>query len=104
MALAAIAMFHPQNSYAQGFDGNLFLAWSTEAQDSYIQTSVAMAAIIATKTRPAAGDCIDAWYLASNADRPQKNNEIRQTISRNAEFHPSAVIFLVLQQQCGPFS
>jgi len=101
--LVATAVY-PQKSIAEGFDGRTFLAWSQAAQDSYIQTSVTMAAIIATKTRPDAGDCIDAWYLAPGADREARNAEVRGAIGRNSEFHPSGVIFLMLEQECGPFS
>lgn len=104
IGLAAATATYPQKTLADGFDGNEFNGWSAEAQDSYIQTSVTMAAIIATKTRRAAGDCIDAWYLADTADRAARNAEIRDTIGRNAEFHPSAVIFLILETQCGSFS
>lgn len=104
IAFAVSIVTYPQVLPAQGFDGDQFLAWSRSAQDSYIQTSITMAAIIATKTRPAAGDCIDAWYLSPDANRTSRNDEIRGTIGRNSEFHPSAVIFLVLEQNCGPFS
>lgn len=104
IGLLATATIYPQKSAADGFDGAQFLKWDEAAQDSYFQTSITMAAIIASKTRKSAGDCIAAWYLAPEADRAAKNAELRGTIGRNASYHPSAVIYLVLEGACGPFS
>lgn len=101
--MALLGFIYPHKSHAEGFTGTQFLTWSEAAQDSYIQTSVTMAAIIATKTKPETGNCLDAWYLALNADPTTRNREIRATIGRNSEFHPSAVIFLILERECGAF-
>lgn len=104
IALVMIGTFYPQNSRAETFTGTQFLQWSEAAQDSYFQTSITMASIMATKTRKASGDCIAAWYLAPEADRAARNIQLRNTITRNDAYHPSAVIFLVLEQECGPFA
>ena len=94
---------YPQDSMAEAFTGKEFLTWSSGAQNTYIQTSVTMASIMATKVNKASGNCIAAWYLAPDANRSAINSELRDTISRNDAYHPSAVIFLVLEQRCGPF-
>lgn len=104
MGMALLTAICPQKAAAQAFTGKDFLGWTQTAQDSYFQTSITMASIIATKTRKASGDCIAAWYLDANADRSARNDELRATIWRNDGYHPSAVIFLVLEQECGPFS
>ncbi|WP_299587635.1 hypothetical protein [uncultured Tateyamaria sp.] len=93
----------PQKSAADAFTGTEFLTWQTDAQESYFQTSVTMAAIIATETHKASSDCLADWYLSSNADRQARHFTLRGAIERNATYHPSAVIFLVLKQVCGPF-
>ncbi|MEL6467739.1 MAG: hypothetical protein AAFQ58_22460, partial [Pseudomonadota bacterium] len=51
IALVTIGTFYPQNSRAETFTGTQFLQWSEAAQDSYFQTSITMASIMATKTR-----------------------------------------------------
>ena len=96
-------LFYPQVSAAETFTGAEFLTWSQSGQDSYISTSVTMAALVAGRSNPDQGACIDAWYAQSEALAGQRNEEIRDTIARNAEYHPSAVILLVMEGACGAF-
>ncbi len=103
IGMATQATFYPQESLAESFSGKEFLGWTQAAQDSYFQTSITMAAIIATKTRQASGDCLADWYLSAKADRSGRNEELRTAISRNDAYHPSSVIFLILEGACGPF-
>ena len=70
MGLVALVTIYPQETLADGFVGAEFLSWSNAAQDSYIQTSVTMAAIIATETHKPVGDCLANWYLAPEASGP----------------------------------
>lgn len=102
--LATAMLVHPQKSAAEGFTGEQFLEWDLASQDSYFQTSITMASIMATKLKQTSGDCIAAWYLEPDADRAARNTELRDVIARNHTYHPSAVVFLVLEQTCGPFS
>ncbi|MEM6381310.1 MAG: hypothetical protein AAF739_01440 [Pseudomonadota bacterium] len=96
--------FYPQILSADGFTGEQFLEWSDAAQDSYIQTSVTMAAILATQTNKPSGDCLTDWYFEPAANRAERHNSIKQTIARNGEHHPSSVIYLILEEACGPFA
>ena len=96
--MAVALAIYPQKSLAEGFTGVEFLGWSKTAQDSYFMTSVTMVAIMASKTRKIAGDCLANWYLADTADQSVRNAELKSAIERNTRYHPSAVIFLVLEQ------
>ena len=103
MATGLSMAAYPQKLVAEGFTGEEFLTWSDAAQDSYFQTSITMAAIMASKTYLASGDCLGDWYLSAEADRGQRHTDLREAIERNATYHPSAVIYLVLEEACGPF-
>lgn len=99
--LGALAVFHPQVSKAEGFTGAEFSNWEPGAQDSYIQTSVTMAGMVLTRTKPEAATCIDDWYFADeHSDR--RNSFIRKTIASYQDYHPSGVILAILLQECGP--
>lgn len=82
----------------------MFLAWDRAAQNGFINTSISMAGIIASQTKPAIAACIDDWYFQSPAIKAQRNDEIRQSIRENVEFHPGAVIYAILTKRCGAFS
>lgn len=104
IGLTAAAVFSPQKSLAEKFTGEEFLTWSVEGQDSYIGIAVTMASLIATRTNPPTGQCLDVWYAESEDVAAERDAEIRATIARNAEYHPSAVIMLVLEGACGTFA
>lgn len=96
-------VFHPQESWADNFNGASFLSWSKASQDGYLNASVMMASVIASQTKPTVAQCIDDWYFKSDAVRAQRNDEIRQTIRQNKEYHPSGVIYAWLSKRCGSF-
>jgi len=102
-ALTVCALIHPQFSFASGFDGKIFLTWNADGQDGYINTSVTMASVIASQTKPSVSNCIDQWYFQSDAIRAQRNDEIRQTIRENPTYHPSGVIYAWITKRCGAF-
>ena len=91
-------------AYAEtAFTGEDFLGWDQSAQTGFVQTSVSMAGIIASQTKPEIARCIDGWYFASDAVLDQRNSEIIALIGENAGFHPSAVILAAIQRECGTF-
>lgn len=98
--MAATLLF-PQVLQAEAFTGAAFLTWSEASQNSYIRTSVTMASFIATRTNEATAECLDAWYTSSSGTQ---DGFIRKKIADNAEFHPSIVIMLVLEEACGSFA
>ena len=104
MAMAATVVGFPQKTEADGFKGHDFLAWSQENQSNYIGIAVTMATLVATRTNPQTGDCLDQWYAASDEVASSRADEIKATIARNADYHPSAVILLVLEGACGSFA
>lgn len=103
MSVAVIAMICPQISLAEGFTGADFLAWPQDQQNSYIQVSIAMAGVVATQTKPETAACIDTWYAPDTDLKEERNAAIRDTIGKYASYHPSGVIFAVLQDACGAF-
>lgn len=104
MALLVVTAIYPQKSATETFTGTEFLTWDVEGQNNYIGIAVTMASLIATRTNPPMGQCLDEWYAASEAVAAERDSEIRAAIARNAEYHPSAVIMLVLEGACGPFA
>mmetsp|Transcript_29089 Transcript_29089/g.55958 ORF Transcript_29089/g.55958 Transcript_29089/m.55958 type:complete len:154 (+) Transcript_29089:286-747(+) len=104
MAIGIAAIFYPQKSKAEKFTGEEFLTWSVDGQDNYIGIAATMAAMVAGRVNPATGTCLDQWYAASEALTAERNMEIRATIARNSEYHPSAVILLMLEGACGAFN
>lgn len=103
MVVGAICANHPQEIHAQGFTGEDFATWEQVSQDSYIQSSIMMAGVIATQIKPDLSTCIDDWYFASDTSKGAVNREIRGLISQYATYHPSGVILAALQQECGAF-
>lgn len=93
----------PQVSQAQGFTGEAFGTWSETGQDSYIQSSVMMAGVIATQIQPEISSCIDNWYFGTPAAKAERNAEIKALIDQYASYHPSGVILAAVQQACGSF-
>ena len=104
IAIMGACGFYPQILLADSFTGEQFLEWDETAQDSYIQTSLTMASLMATRTHKPSGDCIDTWYFEPSIDRQAKNEEIRTTIAQNDTYHPSAVMLVFLEGLCGPFA
>jgi len=94
----------PQVSQADAGTGHVFLGWDTPSQDGFISTSISMAGIIASQTKPSIAACIDEWYFQNPAIKAQRNDEIRQSIRENRDFHPGAVIYALLTKRCGAFS
>ncbi len=93
-------VFYPHAGQAEEFTGKEFAEWSETSQDSYIQTSVTMAGVIFSQTRPTIARCVNDWYYKDNSS-DTRNSTIRSAISENATFHPSAVILAIIVKECG---
>ncbi len=98
IAAMAIALFHPQESLAQGFTGEQFLKWERKAQDYYFRTAIGMAGLIARQNIKQQGRCIDNWYFKNSE---KAGDEILQIIKKFREYHPRGVILAVLEKKCG---
>ncbi|MCT4555733.1 MAG: hypothetical protein N4A53_13685 [Pelagimonas sp.] len=101
--IATMASF-PQKSAAEGFTGTDFLQWDRVGQDSYINTAVVMATFVSTRTNPKTAECLNGWYAESAEISQSRNDKIRNLIAKNASYHPSGVILLVLEEACGSFA
>jgi hypothetical protein len=104
MLVAVTSTIYPQKALTEKFTGAEFLEWSQTGQDTYIGTSITMAAMVAGRASPEKGACLDKWYAANEAQTEARNEEIRGTIARNPEYHPSAEILLVMEGACGAFA
>lgn len=103
MALLAMAGILPQVSHAEGFTGADFARWPIDAQNSFIQTSVTMAAVIAAQTNEATAECLNAWYRPDTSLKGGRNDELRRIITDNPDYHPTGVILALLFKRCGSF-
>lgn len=102
--LALLTAICPQETAAEGFSGTEFLTWEQPSQDSYIGTAVVMATFIATRTNAQTAECLNGWYANNVGLTERRNAEIRDAIARNADYHPSAVIMLLMEDACGSFA
>ena len=69
-----------------------------------MQTSISMAGVIASQTRPETARCIDTWYYENEATKRTRHEEILQTMPDYAEFTPHAFLLAYLESVCGTFS
>lgn len=100
---ASCAASEREKSRAEGFTGHDFLTWERTNQDSYIETSVSMTAIVATQGRQDIATCIDKWYSIEPEIRQDRHDNILRILRENPAFHPQGIILAVLQKQCGSF-
>lgn len=102
---AAIMLSLPTacNAQSGGFTGAQFLSWKRDSQDSLIETSITMTAIIATQGHQDIASCIDDWYTGNEAIHRLRHEFILRTIRENPNYHPQGVILAIIQKQCGSF-
>lgn len=102
-AIGAVALtaIYPQESVAGGFTGTEFLAWSAEARTSYLQTSMTMATLVIGQTNSDTAACIEQWYLGDPDKTDERLTFLETTISDYPDYHPSAVLLVVLKNECG---
>ena len=76
---------------AKTFTSTAFLEWPRESQDSFIQTSITMAGIVATQGRKDISRCIDNWYTEDSATQRKRHDFILET----ARLYPSFLAYPV---------
>lgn len=105
LCLAACAALLPGLVAANGFTSADVLKWSEAEQDSFFQTSVTMIGIVATQTgeHTHIAECIDGWYGGGDASQPQRSERILEVMQSLPEYHPQAVILVVIEKECGKF-
>lgn len=104
-AFLAALLIHPQLSLAEGFTSADVLKWEEGAQDSFFQTSISMASIVAARTgqHSKAVECINEWYGAEGA-QVHRHDYIRSKMRRYLRYHPQGIILAVLEEECGSFT
>lgn len=101
-ALTLAALSFPQIAAAQGFTGADVLGWGASGQDSYFQTSISMASIVAARTgnHEDIVTCINAWY-GSQAAQQERHAYIRSKLEAFPAYHPQSIILAVIEEACG---
>ena len=85
-------------AYAEKFTSGEFLTWERENQDFYINTSVGMAGLIATRNDESQGDCLSEWYFS---DEGAANEHVLSVMRTYPDYHPRGVILAIIEKQCG---
>lgn len=63
-----------------------------------------MATFISGRIDQGMATCLDGWFASDPARIGEREQELIAAIGRNPEYHPSAVIMLFLEQECGSFA
>ena len=103
LAAALAVTLNASPAMADTFTSGTVLQWSRENQRFYIQTSITMAAAVATQTSPSVARCLNDWYFKDVTMRPKRNEEILAAMRKHRQHHPSGVILSVLEMACGSF-
>lgn len=103
MLMVMIGFFVSNSTLAEGFKSSDFLGWPRKSQESYIQTSISMAGVVATQTAyPDFASCVDKWFWQGGKQGQGKRQaHILDVMRKYPEFHPQGVILAVLKKQCG---
>lgn len=103
-SLFVVALLNYSQALASpGFTAAKFVQLERAAQDSYFQTSVMMAGVVATQTHTNLAGCIDQWYFESSETMQERNDFMRETMAQYPDHHPSGVIAAFIQKACGSF-
>jgi hypothetical protein len=91
VGVAGLGASCPQISKADGSCGEVFLSWSNDGKDDYIEAAVTLAYFGSTRTNPDTATCLNERYAVSEAKVDQRTASTRDIISRNSEYYQSAV-------------
>ena len=91
-------------AHAEKFTAADFLAWSEASQNSYIQTSITMAAFVGAQNPGERAKCLGDWYLDNPTTQARRNAELRTALRKFPTYHPTSVILAVIEKACGSFS
>lgn len=98
---SATLILSTANSSAEEFTAADVLAWKKETQDWYFETSIAMAASIATRNPTGHAECINDWYYAPTSGREEAHRFIRETLAKFSGHSPETVLIAVIEKACG---
>jgi len=103
IGLAILAVGSPQKTHADGLTSADFIAWDKPSQNSFLFSSVGMAAAIASQTEPKIAQCLNEWYFKGDDAREARNAEILEFMGQYETYHPTTVILAVVENACGEF-
>lgn len=98
---ALISLSFPQVSVAQDdtiFKSSEVLNWNPETQRFYLETSIRMVGIVASRNSPEQSQCFENWYKESPQIRHQA---ILGTMREYSDYHPQGIILAYMEKQCG---
>ena len=98
-----LGLIYPQLSWAEGFTGAEFLTWSEVDQRGYISAQLVMASTIAARSQTDMPNCIASSFFDQSGMSASGFQSILATVAEYAEFHPSSVLVVVIENACGPF-
>lgn len=101
--MLALALICPQISWADGFTGREFLAWSEASQRGYIDAQLVMASSIVTRSKPDYAQCLADHFYSSTGLTDEGFQQIIGRVREYAEYHPSSVLVVVIESECGAF-
>ncbi len=94
----------PQVSYAEGFTGEVFLKRSTDDQRADVSTQLVMASSIAARIKPEVSECIGRVFFDELGMSESGFDTVIARVGEFSEFHPSSVLVIVIENECGSFN
>lgn len=101
LGMALAAGFVNAHADDDGFTAADVLGWDQKSQNSYFETSISMAGVLASQSKNPAVHCIDDWYFGSAGHKSRVNDEIRATMQQYPDYYPATVIVAVIERECG---
>lgn len=99
MVVAGVAL--PVQADEDKFTAADVLGWDQKSQDWYFEVATGMAAVLATQNQSPHAGCIDDWYFRPDNEKAVVNDDIRTTMARFSEFHPTQILVAIIEKQCG---
>ena len=99
-ALSMLAAIPSVTLAKDSFTGSEFLTWKHESQHFYIENTIGVASLIATRNAPSHAKCIEDWYYP---EQDIKDNLVLDVMKQNPEYHPRGVVLSILEKKCGSF-
>lgn len=93
-----------ETTAAGAFTGEQFERWPEADQRGYVSTQLVMASTIAARIKPPLSDCIADAFFASGGMTDEGFVSITGRIAEFDSYHPSSVILVVIESECGAFN
>ena len=101
--LVMVAAICPQKSAAEGFTGSAFLQWNDAEKRGFIDAQLVMASSIVSRSKPAMSRCMADQYYGDSGLTDAGYEAFIEAIGQFEDFHPSSVLIVVIENECGAF-